>query len=314
MKTIFSLLILAFLAAEVIGQNVGIGNTNPAFRLDVTGRARIRASSTNPNDAAGFWMDDYRNGSNTAFFGMADSIRMGMWGQLGAGWKLRFDAKNGNLSFGDVVNTSTARVAISSTGSFVNYYRNTDFTGSVYSTDTSIIYTSAYGFTPICFIGSPCPAPTPAKDIIFNPPSFFLQSTQGSVGFFVNKPNADLHVSGNMLIGSAASQRAVGYSLSVDGKIMCEELKVQLSTAWPDYVFEPGYTLENLDVLERQVMQQKHLPGIPSAADVQASNGIALGDLQKRMLEKVEELYRHVFTLNAENKALKARLDQIEKK
>ena len=312
MKKIVLFSAVMLFIGEAISQNVGIGNNNPLYKLDVTGRGRFRASSTNPNDGAGFWMDDYRNGNNVAFFGMADSIRMGMWGQLGANWKFRFDTKNGNISLGDVVNTGSSRLAISSAGSFISYYRSDEFMGSVYSTDSSLVYTAGYRFTPFCIIGQPCPSPTPAKDIIFNPPSLLIQSVPGNVGFFVNKPNADVHVAGDLLVGNTTSQPAAGYKLSVDGKIMCEELKVQLSTAWPDYVFEPGYQLPKIDALEQQVMQQKHLPGIPSAKDVQAANGIELGDLQKRMLEKMEELYRHVFTLNAENKALKARIEGLE--
>jgi hypothetical protein len=68
-----------------------------------------------------------------------------------------------------------------------------------------------------------------------------------------------------------------------------------------------------LDQLQQQVMQQKHLPGIPSAAEVKTQNGIEMGDMQKRLLEKVEELYRYAFELNQKNMSLEAKIAAMEK-
>ncbi len=72
---------------------------------------------------------------------------------------------------------------------------------------------------------------------------------------------------------------ATGYKVSIDGKVICEELKVQTSGSWPDYVFEKKYDLPSLENLEAKVMAQKHLPGIPSAAEVSAQKGIEVGDM-----------------------------------
>jgi hypothetical protein len=138
--------------------------------------------------------------------------------------------------------------------------------------------------------------------------------SSGRLGIGLATPTAPLHVTGNVVFGSSAISPATGYRLSVDGKIICEELKVQLSGSWPDYVFENNYPLLPLDQLQQLVMEQKHLPGVPSAADVKAGNGVEMGDMQKRLLEKVEELYRYVFELNAENKALKEELKEVKKK
>ncbi|HSK13308.1 MAG TPA: hypothetical protein VK907_08835, partial [Phnomibacter sp.] len=116
----------------------------------------------------------------------------------------------------------------------------------------------------------------------------------------------------NRVAIGAPPKFAAGYMLSVRGKIMCEELRVQLNAAWPDYVFEPGYNRPTLDQLESKVMLTKHLPGIPSAKEMEQNNGIEVGDMQKRLLEKLEELYLYVFELNKENKELKQRLDRLE--
>lgn len=88
-------------------------------------------------------------------------------------------------------------------------------------------------------------------------------------------------------IGSSIG--ATGYALSVNGKIMCEELRVEDSGSWPDYVFDKNYDLMSLEELENSINENSHLPGIPPAAEVEA-NGFDVADMQKRVLEKVEEL------------------------
>lgn len=102
------------------------------------------------------------------------------------------------------------------------------------------------------------------------------------------------------------------YRMAIDGKVICEELKVQDSGNWADYVFEPGYKLMSLSDLEAHVKAEKHLPGIPSAKEV-AAEGISIGHMQAKMLEKIEELTLYVIELKKENESLKARLDAVER-
>ncbi len=89
------------------------------------------------------------------------------------------------------------------------------------------------------------------------------------------------------------STRATGYELSVDGQIACEEILVQDSGSWPDYVFEDNYPLKPLNEVETHIKERKHLPGIPTAKEI-AVTGISVGDMQKRMMEKIEELTLYV--------------------
>lgn len=66
-------------------------------------------------------------------------------------------------------------------------------------------------------------------------------------------------------------------------------MRVQLSGSWPDYVFADSYDLMPLAEVERGIMGNNHLPGIPSARDVEAE-GIMPGDMQARLQEKIEAL------------------------
>lgn len=108
--------------------------------------------------------------------------------------------------------------------------------------------------------------------------------------------------SGNVMIG--ASVPATGYLFSVDGKIMCEELKVQMSESWPDYVFADDYKLPSIYEVEETIKLNKHLPGIPSAKEVE-TNGFEVGEMQANMMEKIEELTLYIIELQKQIDQLK---------
>lgn len=88
-----------------------------------------------------------------------------------------------------------------------------------------------------------------------------------------------------------------GYRFAVNGNIICEEVRVELESAWPDYVFKEDYRLRSIEELEKSIQENGHLPGIPSAKEVE-NEGLQLGDMQKRMMEKIEELSLYVIQQN----------------
>jgi hypothetical protein len=77
------------------------------------------------------------------------------------------------------------------------------------------------------------------------------------------------------------------FKLSVAGNIRAQRVKVY--TTWADYVFEEGYNLPTLEEVEKHIKEKGHLQDIPSAAEVEAK-GIELGEMNKLLLQKVEEL------------------------
>jgi len=96
---------------------------------------------------------------------------------------------------------------------------------------------------------------------------------------------------GSICMGTTAA--ATGYKLSINGKAVCTEVLVEALASWPDYVFNDDYDLMSLRDLEHSIKQNKHLPGIPSAVDVE-EDGILLGDMQTKLLKKVEELTLYI--------------------
>ena len=135
--------------------------------------------------------------------------------------------------------------------------------------------------------------------------SFINQSNSGLfVG--VNGGNLQLDATGQVAIGNVIPA-ASAYKLTVTGKIICEELKVKLvSSIWPDYVFDKKYKLPTLSYLENFIEKNKHLPNIPSAAEVE-KNGIEVGDMQKKMMEKIEELTLYIIDLQKQIDLLKTK-------
>ena len=88
-----------------------------------------------------------------------------------------------------------------------------------------------------------------------------------------------------------------GYKLAVEGKIIAEEVVVELRSTWPDYVFEKKYKLLPLNELELFVKKENHLPDVPSAKEIE-SNGIELAKMNSVLLKKVEELTLYIIELD----------------
>lgn len=85
------------------------------------------------------------------------------------------------------------------------------------------------------------------------------------------------------------------HKLSVNGTIRSKEIICEVAP-WPDYVFEAGYELQPLSELKTYIEEEGHLPGIPSAQEVQ-ENGVTLAKMNALLLEKIEELTLHVIRL-----------------
>jgi hypothetical protein len=156
-----------------------------------------------------------------------------------------------------------------------------------------------------------------------NGASFFLGSTNSAWGGGVNEnlfvmghgapasANIDLCVNNLGNFGIGTTTLASGYRLSVDGKVACEEVLVELSGSWPDYVFKEGYQLTSLEKLEKEIRKFKHLPGLPSAKEVE-ENGLKVGDMQKMLVEKLEELTLYTIEQDKMIRKLKRELGDLK--
>lgn len=98
-----------------------------------------------------------------------------------------------------------------------------------------------------------------------------------------------------------------GWRLAVNGSIRAKEVRVE--TSWADFVFEETYDLPSLDDVEAHIKAKGHLKDIPSAEEV-AKNGIYLGEMNSKLLQKIEELTIYLIDMN---KVLKVQSEKIER-
>lgn len=103
-----------------------------------------------------------------------------------------------------------------------------------------------------------------------------------------------------------------GYKLAVNGNIRAKEIVVEASP-WPDYVFKKEYKLPKLEEVAEFIENEGHLPNIPSEEEV-AENGIQLGEINTKLLEKIEELTLYTIQQDKEIKELRNQLQKILKK
>jgi hypothetical protein len=115
-------------------------------------------------------------------------------------------------------------------------------------------------------------------------PDFYI-ANNGNVGIGTNNP-------GNMKI-------------AIEGTLGARAYRITQTNPWPDYVFDNKYELMPLNEIENFIQQNKHLPGIPSANEINENKGYEIGEMQILLLEKIEELYLHVIRLEKENNELR---------
>ncbi|WP_140418735.1 hypothetical protein [Pedobacter sp. AJM] len=137
-------------------------------------------------------------------------------------------------------------------------------------------------------------------------------------GVGINQDGGDLDLikslDGNIILatktdGSAMGNVGIGFvnpneKLAVNGTVRAKEVKVT-AEIWPDYVFSKKYAMMPLAELAQYIQTHKHLPEIPSAAQVN-KEGIALGEMNRLLLQKLEELTLHLIEKDKQINAMQA--------
>jgi hypothetical protein len=155
-----------------------------------------------------------------------------------------------------------------------------------------------------------------------------VQATQNNILFLGNNnrvgirtnntTKADFTVYGNMLIGDPGyvnTNTAHPYGLYVQHGILTSKLKVANvnSADWADFVFAPDYKLQPLDSVNAFIQTNRHLPGVPSAEQVE-QDGVDVVAMDAILLQQIEELWLHMIRLQAELDATKAELEETKEK
>ncbi|WP_306565641.1 hypothetical protein [Flavobacterium lindanitolerans] len=110
---------------------------------------------------------------------------------------------------------------------------------------------------------------------------------------------------------TAGSVNVSNYNLFVKGGILTEEVRVNLQSAWADYVFDENYKLKSLKEVETFIKENGHLENVPSAKQVK-EEGIELGEMVKIQQEKIEELTLYIIEQNKINESQNKELQELK--
>lgn len=134
----------------------------------------------------------------------------------------------------------------------------------------------------------------------YNSDDLFLYNRDASLNYMSWKSN------GNVGIGTLNPD----FKLTVNGKIKAEEIQVVVDVP-ADYVFKKDYRLQPLEEVEKFIDANGHLPGVPGAVQLK-SEGWPVGEMNNKLLEKIEEITLYLIQLKKENDDLRTELEKIK--
>jgi len=321
-----------------VGQSAGSGAGTSAQSVGI-GRSSLGEANGTRNIGIGFEAGLFTAGGNNVFIGDQsgrDAINTTRNVGIGSGALRYNDGGNNNLAIG-------ASAGLANTSGSQNVYMG-----------SNAGYKNTEGSYNIC-IGA-----SSGSELVDGSRNLFIGRSAGTklvngsgnifIGYQAGDNNSITNISDQLYIESsndvatpliygdfATKQVGIGtsdvprddngnalYTLAVRGKTITEEVQVVMYDAsnggWPDYVFDEDYNLMSLADLEEEIETLGHLPGVPSAEEVE-ENGHALGQMDAILLEKIEELTLHLIDMNKEmtelrerNEALETRLSEVEEK
>lgn len=158
------------------------------------------------------------------------------------------------------------------------------------------------------------------NDIVFNRSAIVGKQTSRLI-FAAADRSIDFRNKNNTVLMSIGSSGSVGigttnpgtFKLAVEGGVGCREVMVTETSPFPDYVFADTYDLPSLSFVEDYINAHQHLPEIPSAKEVEEQGGVKLGEMNIKLLKKIEELTLYMIDQNKKTDELIERLDALEK-
>ncbi|MFH6985805.1 hypothetical protein [Marinoscillum luteum] len=284
--------------------NVGIGTTSPNYHLHAVGSDRARFEQTEGVIDIVAYGSSGNDFDNTAGLFASNRSALLMTGLSGSG-DIKFITRpsgyvermtiksNGKIGIG----TSSPNYHFHAVGSDRARFEQTE----------GIIDIVAYGASGNDFDNT-------AGLFASNKTALIMTGLSGSGDIkFITKPSGYsermiIKSNGNIGIGTSSPES----KLAVNGQIRATEVKVLADISVPDYVFEPNYELRTLKETKEYIAENKHLPEIPSATEI-GENGIDLGDMNMRLLKKIEELTLYQIQLMEEMEAMKKELQELKK-
>ena len=327
--------------------NVGIGTTNPTSKLDVSGSfthsSTLRSrGSTYTSTWMQFNEDQYGNslilggggltaigsgesanhirnnvsaGTETLHLSSDNGLRVTT--NLQSGWASRVTAleieNNGNIGIGTTTAATNLHISAGTSGDGI--LRLESDTDNNNEGDNSRIELLQDGGSLGAYIGyNQDWVGATQPDNVFRIVPRRL-NTDDESAFVIKTTGTTGNISSFMGVGTADPDE----KLTVAGTVKSKEVIVE-ENAGADFVFEEGYDLPTLANIEQFIKANKHLEGIPSAEEMKA-NGVKVGELQIKLLQKIEELTLYAIEQEKRDQQkdkvieeLLKRIEQLEKK
>ncbi|MEN0052365.1 MAG: hypothetical protein AAGC65_01785 [Mucilaginibacter sp.] len=276
-------LIIFFIGSKLYAQNtpwqtsgpIGIGTTSTSAGPKLTVRSGVNAlpaTTGNIQPGAGLRIE---GGDNAVIDFGTNSVNT--WIQatdklgLGLAYMLSLNPNGGFVGVGKSNPAYTLDV-----NGVVNTNQYFTSTGGVYTSNTSNGFNSAAGAAYLSFRSN-------------NVDSRMVIDPTGNVGIGTTDPK--------------------GYKLAVNGSMIATAVTVKTYGTWPDYVFKKNYDLRSLTEVKNYINNNQHLPEIPSAEEI-TKEGINLGEMNKLLLKKVEELTLYLIEKDEKETRQKATIDK----
>ncbi|OQP38892.1 hypothetical protein A4H97_19505 [Niastella yeongjuensis] len=267
----------------VKGTGVGIGTSSPTEKLHVSGKALIESNDGNiltfksSTASAPQMLSFYRNGIQNLWMGLDQGTDFQIENKT-AGANIQLKANGGRVYIqSSYDNDNIGGTLMLRHPGKTNEGQNMDW--AIYN----------------------------MKDGYGNGLSFWGYGTNVNWGRVMT-----LGDNGNVAIGSIVPGDT--YKLQVDGTVNAKGYKVNDTTiSWSDYVFDPTYKLRTLPDVESYLIQNHHLPEVPSAETVK-KEGVSLVENQALLLKKIEELTLYAIEQNKKILALEEKVKLLEEK
>ncbi|NHA06444.1 hypothetical protein G7092_21725 [Mucilaginibacter sp. HC2] len=346
MKLIFSLFLFLSISSLVHAQwttngantitsttnSVGIGTTTPVSPL------QVQISNLGLNITGGFRNSNNGAGNGTTTAGTA--VGIGFLNELNGNWwkaAIVHERTNaygvGNLHFlvnnsidNSTVTLNDAKMTIQSSGNVgigtTTPAAKLEVYGTALVAGNNANIDNRNGNLPLTFLEN-----TGKMLIGWNrtqgagETDFISNQGGGSVGGFAfyNHSNTGtenqvmwLTGDGRLMIGLSTGNTG-NNKLAVGGGIIAEAVTVKLQSAWPDYVFKKDYQLPSLQEVKTYIDQNQHLPEVPSEQQI-SKDGLNLGEMNKLLMKKVEELTLYMIEMKSENEEIKKELKKLKKR